>query len=448
MTSQRTETEDTSAGRGPTTGRPGSGLVTGLPIYYGWIILVAGVIGMILSGPGQTYSVSIFIEHFITDLGISRSLVSTLYTIGTLVASFTLPFIGNQIDKRGPRVMAGVISVLLAIACVYMGFVQNAVMLGLGFVLIRMLGQGGITMVSTNVINRWWVRRRGTILGLAGLLSALLGSGALPSVVHALIGQFGWRSSYMLLGGLVGVVMLPVGLIFFRRQPEDFGLLPDGAKISPLDGSSDAPPFVEEHWTSAEALRTSAFWIVGLGLAVISMLMTGLHFHMVSIFEDAGLSASAAAAVFMPISLTAAIVRVAGGVLVDRVPARFLLSAALIGQAVSLVMAPRLEGTASALAYGVVLGITNSLQMVVSAVVWARYFGRRHLGSVTGMARLVDTAGSALGPMPMGITRDVFGSYNLALTAAAVLPLALGVLVLFARRPQKSQHQRPLGTLS
>ena len=415
-----------------------SRLVSQSPLYYGWVILAAASIGRIMTSPGPTYSVSIFIEHFIGDLGVSRSLVSTLYTLGTLVASFTLPFVGRQIDRRGPRFMVGAITALFALACAYMGFVQNALMLGIGFVLIRMLGQGSLGMVSTNVINRWWVRRRGTILGIAGVLASLLGSGSFPSLVHALIDRFGWRSSYMLLGALVGVVMLPVGLIFFRRQPEDYGLLPDGSKASPGNEPGSTPPLVEENWTSAEAVRTPAFWIIGLGGACISMLGTGLHFHMVSIFEDGGLSAAAAAAAFLPLSLTGAIVRLVSGVLADRVPARYLLSVALVGQAVSLIMAPRLQGTTSALAYGIILGITGSLQLTVGTVVWAKYFGRRYLGSIMGIASLVMIAGSALGPMPMGIARDLLGSYTLALTAASVLPSVLAIVVLFARQPHRT----------
>ena len=78
-----------------------SRLVDRSPIYYGWIILAAATVGQILTSPGQTSSVSIFIERFIHDLCVSRSLVSSLYTIGTLTASFALPLVGRQIDRRG-----------------------------------------------------------------------------------------------------------------------------------------------------------------------------------------------------------------------------------------------------------------------------------------------------------------------------------------------------------
>jgi len=90
------------------------------------------------------------------------------------------------------------------------------------------------------------------------------------------------------------------------------------------------------------------------------MLGTGLQFHMVSIFADAGLSAEAAAGAFMSVALMGAVVRIASGVLVDRIPARYLLFAALLGQTTSLLMAPRLSA-ASAGMYGLVLGITSSL---------------------------------------------------------------------------------------
>ena len=153
-----------------------SRVVNQAPVYYGWVILLMGTLGMIMTSPGQTYAVSIFIEYFINDLGISRSMVSLLYTIGTLGGSFTLPLVGRQIDRRGPRIMMTLIAFLFGLACIYMGFVGGAIMLGLGFFLIRMLGQGSLGLVSNNVMNQWWVRRRGTVIGLSGMLVALFRS--------------------------------------------------------------------------------------------------------------------------------------------------------------------------------------------------------------------------------------------------------------------------------
>jgi MFS family permease len=94
-----------------------SRLVNKSPIFYGWIIMLVGTFGLIMTSPGQTYAISIFLETIIADLGLSRSLVSLLYTGGTLAGSFALPLVGRQIDQRGPRFMVGLIASLFGLAC-------------------------------------------------------------------------------------------------------------------------------------------------------------------------------------------------------------------------------------------------------------------------------------------------------------------------------------------
>ena len=414
-----------------------SRLVTAFPFYYGWIILAAGTFGLIMTSPGQTYSVSVFIEHFIEDLGLSRSLVSTLYTVGTLTGSLAMPFVGRQIDRRGPRVMASAIAALLGLACIYMGTVRGAVMLGFGFFAIRMLGQGSLELVCGNVINRWWVRRRGMAIGFAGLLTAVLGTGSFPSLIHRLNESYGWRTSYTILGIVLLAVMVPVGLVFFRDQPEDYGLEPDGGYPPGEADEHEATTVDEEHWTVREVVRSPVFWALALGMGSLSMLTTGLHFHMVGILGDSGLSPTVAATVFVPMAVTGALVIVSSGILVDRVPVRFLLVLALLLQATSLIMAQLLRGVGMAFVYGIILGATGGLQSTARGVLWPNYFGRRYLGSITGITYLITVAGSSLGPMPLGVARDLLGSYNTAMSILAILPLALSVICFFARPPRR-----------
>ena len=412
-----------------------SRVINASPIYYGWIIVIAGAIGMILSSPGQTYAVSIFIDHFIDDLGLSRSLVSTLYTAGTLTASFALPFVGRQLDKRGTRSVMTAVVIAFGCVCVYMGFVSNAIMVGLGFVGLRMLGQGSLSITSRYVINQWWVRRRGMVMGIAGVCSALLGAGGFPNLINNLIPQFGWRTTYILLGLLIWSVMLPISLIVIHNRPEDYGLQPDGHASANDDENSEENELVEDNWTRAEATRTPVFWLVTASLAAPSMLNTGLTFHIVSIFEDSGLSSDVAAAAFIPLAVASATFRLIGGYLIDRVPARFLLSFGLLLNAIVLVMAPRLSSVGVGLLFGVIMGAGSGLEQTVSGVIWAKYFGRLHLGSITGVVATLLVAASALGPMPMGVARDLMGSYSTVLLVFALIPLTLAVANLFLGKP-------------
>ena len=410
-----------------------SRLVTASPVYYGWIILAVGALGGVMTSPGQTYAFSAFLDHFIDDLGLSRSLVSTLYTVGTLTASFVLPFVGRQFDRRGARFMITLMSLLLGLACVYMSFVRNALMLGIGFFLLRQLGQGSLSLVSKNVINLWWVRRRGVVMGISGVFGALLG-GLFPYLINALIPLYGWRVTYAILGGLLLFVMLPIGWIFTRDRPEDHGVEPDGMAARKENGGESSTA-LETNWTLAQALRSSAFWLVTAGLASMSMLNTGLTFHLFSIFKDSGLSSTVAASVFVPIAATGALVQLIGGLLIGRVPVRMLLSLALAMEALILVMAPALNSLEMAYGFGLCMGVQGGLEMIVASVVFANYFGRLHLGSIAGFASTLLVASSALGPMPIGVARDLLGSYTAVLSSFAILPFVLAVVCLLFCKP-------------
>ena len=275
-----------------------SRLINQSPFFYGWVIMLVGALGLVMTSPAQTYAISIFIEHFIQDLGLSRTMVSTLYSAASLVAGFTLPFIGRQIDQRGSRKMMVIITAVFGLGCIFMGLAQNAVMLGIGFLALRIFGQGGLSLVSTNVINQWWVRRRGLAMGLAGLVMSLLGLAAFPNLINWLIPIFGWQVAYMIQGLMLLLLLLPLGLIFLRDRPEAYGLFPDGSQPTDEGDAASAQKPIEENWTVSEATRTPAFWIVAIGIASMALAATGLFFHMVSIFEDNGLSATIAATVF------------------------------------------------------------------------------------------------------------------------------------------------------
>jgi MFS transporter, OFA family, oxalate/formate antiporter len=412
-------------------------MINGSPIYYGWVILIVGAIGGILSSPGQTYVISVFIDHFIEDLHVSRWLVSTLYTAGTLAGSFALPFVGRQIDKRGPRTILGIVCVLFGATCLFMGFIESAVGLGFGFFALRMLGQGSLGLVCKNAINQWWVRKRGFVMGIAGVATALLGSGSFPGLVNWMIPQYGWRMTYILLGfGVLGI-MVPLGILFIRNRPEDYGLQPDGHADENGEDGSDEP--LEVNWTLDEAIKTPTFWIIAASLGSMSALSTGMTFHFFSIFSDSGLSSSVAASVFLPIAAVGATVQFAGGMLINRIPIRLMVAVALVLQSTALVMAPVLSSAEMALGMGVIMGIRGGLQLIVSSVVWAKFFGRRYLGSITGVSSTLMVGSSALGPMPFGIARDWLGSFHLVLTGFAVIPVLLAVLCLiYAKPPQRT----------
>jgi sugar phosphate permease len=419
-----------------------SRMVNKCPVYYGWVVLIVGAFGLIMTGPGQTYVVSIFKEQIQAAVGLqgNETLYSSLYAIGTLLGSFALPFIGRLIDLHGPRLMVVAISFFFGLACIYMSFVSTPLMLAFGFLAIRMLGQGSLGIVSQNMMNRWWVRRRGSILGISGFILALVGLGLFPNIVNQLIDQFEWRMTYVILGLSLLIFMLPIGWTFFRDRPEDYGLYPDGSKVPPSEEKNEE--LREINWSYRDTLRMPVFWVCALGVASIGALSTGLFFHLVSIFETKGLGQDSAALVYLPVAITSALLNLAGGFLVDKMRVRVLLAGALVAQALAMWMALLISSVEIGILFGVTLGANFGLIHVSSGVLWARYFGREHLGKIAGTVATISVTGTAVGPVLFGIVKDLSGTYDLALFSLAFIPLAFaGAVLLFEKPKPKNTEQ-------
>jgi MFS family permease len=118
------------------------------------------------------------------------------------------------------------------------------------------------------------------------------------------------------------------------------------------------------------------------------------------------------------------------GLLLDRISPRFLLCAMLGLLCGALLLAVRVTTPELMLTYGVVLGLMQGSNGVLQAGVYAYYFGRSHLGSISGFATTLMVAGTAFGPLLFALGFEQFGSYTLTLTLALLAPLAVGIVAL------------------
>jgi MFS family permease len=117
-----------------------SRLVRRLPFFYGWVILGVGMLGIVMMGPSQTFTVSLFIDHLVADLGISRATVSLLYGIATLTASFLLPITGRLIDRFGARRMIVIDALAFGLAIMLLSQLEGPWSLLSLFLVVRFLG--------------------------------------------------------------------------------------------------------------------------------------------------------------------------------------------------------------------------------------------------------------------------------------------------------------------
>lgn len=96
-------------------------------IYYGWIILFLSAVTTLFSSPGQTYSVSAYIDSYVKDFGFSRTTISTLYTLATILSGTLIVFMGKAVDRFGHRKMLIISGLTLAFACFFNSFTDRSV---------------------------------------------------------------------------------------------------------------------------------------------------------------------------------------------------------------------------------------------------------------------------------------------------------------------------------
>ena len=416
-------------------------LVTRSPIFYGWVVWVVATLAWAATSPGQSFSVSLFIDYFIADFNIDRTTVSTLYSLGTFVASLGLTFVGRQIDLHGNRRVSLTATVLFSLALVAWFWVAGPLALLIGFVAIRGLGQGALSLTSTTVIAQWFWRRRGLVLSLSTVIFSLFQAVYVP-VLQRLLETYAWQQVWVMLGVGVFVAVFPLTWLLLQNRPEDYGLEPDGGRIRKSKSNASLPPppvaaDVEENWSLKEAMRSPLFWIFLSGRFLPPAWATGIVFHQVSIFEAVGHSARTAADTYALMSTLVAFFAIGTGILVDRIKPGLLLTSQLAALAFTSVMANVMTEPYQLVLYAIALALVMGSGGVFDNVVWVNLFGRQYQGAIRGFVVTLAVVGTSVGPVLFGLSYDVLGGYQPVLWFGAVLCIIPAILGLLVDKPIK-----------
>jgi MFS family permease len=402
--------------------------------FSGWRIVAVASIGIGMTAPGQTPGVSVFIDPMMATLDVTRSEISTVYLIGTLVGAFMLPRFGTLFDRHGARYTMVLIGGLLGLMLAAMSGVQGLVTLMIGFAGIRMLGQGALGLVSTSSLAPWFDRKRGTAVGIASAFGQTVIS-LMPLLSTLAILRVGWRTSWVLLAGLTWLIVVPMGLWFVIDKPADVGQRPDGTPV-PEDGATD-PADEIVHFTRREALRTPMFWAVAGALTSTGMIQTALGFHQIDLLGEQGLTPVQAAANFLPQTIAGLGITILIGAMIDRVAPRVVLIGAMLLLAAAMVGVGWVSPGWTAVLYGMAVGSAGSAARTLEAAIFPRLYGLRHIGSIRGIVTMISVGSSAFGPLTLSIGRSMTGSYMPVLYALLVMPLTVCVLALFAPDPRR-----------
>lgn len=423
---------------------------TNVPFFYGWIILVVSTIGVLVSAPGQTMGVSTFTDYLLENIGINRDQLSTAYMIGTIASSFILTYAGKLYDKYGARwvgmgtsLLLGGVLVLLSqsdriiktiineTSSAYAG-IAIAVLI-LFFFMLRFSGQGVLTMVSRNMLMKWFIARRGLVNGISSVFVSL-GFSMAPLTFDMLINGTSWRMAWLLMALVIGVFFTFFVFLFYRDNPEDLGTIPDGEKHANKEGDVIIKPF--KQFTLKEARRGSSFWLFVIPLAIYALYVTGFTFHLVSLFDEAGIGREKALAIFIPVSFISVSFALGGGWISDRIKLQYLLYLMLFGEILALFSLANINSGIYYSTFIIGNGIVSGIFNVLMAVTWPRFYGRDYLGRITGFVMAIIVFGSALGPIIFSFSYSKLGAYSYGVYGLLAIVVLISIFSFKAKNPQ------------
>src|SRR4249920_1332097 len=387
---------------------------------YRWVIVAAGgVLGCVAIG--GMFSLPVFLRPIAQDTGWSVTGVSSAMTIGFLAMACTSMIWGTLSDRFGPLpvVLTGsvVLSASLGLASLATSLVAFQFIFGL------MVGAACAAIFAPMMacVTGWFDTHRSLAVSLvsAGMGMAPM---TMSPLVAWLVSSNDWRTTMLILSGVVGSIMIPVSL-FVRRPPA----LAAGAA---MPGAAGPQPEL----TRAEALRSAQFLILLATNFFCCATHSGPIIHTVSYAISCGIPMIAAVTIYSVEGLAGMGGRIAFGLLGDRFGAKRVLVLGLLAQAFGALGYVFVRELAAFYAVAALFGFIYAGTMPLYAVLARENFPLRMMGTVIGGTAMAGSLGMATGPLAGGLIYDTFASYAWLYIGSWIMGLG-AFLIMMTFRP-------------
>lgn len=372
------------------------------------------------------------------EFGWSTSVMSLAVSINLVLYGLTAPFAAALMDRFGIRQVVAAALVLVAVGAGGSILMTASWQLLIFWGLLIGLGTGSMALVfAATIAHRWFVRRRGLVMGTLTAGSATGQLIFLPPVA-AIADSTGWRPASLLIA-IAALAAVPIVWLVLRDHPEDRGVLPYGA-----DPGMPATARRHEGGATRRALeglafaaRHRSFWALAIAFAICGATTNGLvGIHFIPSAHDHGMPATTAAGLLAAVGVFDIAGTVASGWLTDKFDPRKLLVAYYGFRGVGLLLLPWLLSDAvhpTMVLFIVVYGLDWVATVPPTAALCREIFGER--GTIVfGWVFAAHQLGAAAAALGAGLIRDVFGEYTYAWWGGAALCAIAAVLSIVVER--------------
>ena len=414
--------------------------------FYGWVV-VAAAFCVALVAYGVQYSFGIFIDPLTEDFGWSATLVTGAASLFMFSRGALAIFTGWVTDRYGPRIIVAIGGLFLGLGLILTSRSSTAWQLYLFYGLMGGFGLSVAYAPLMATVSRWFVSKRGLAIGI---VAAGIGAGtAVMSLLAShLVATYAWRLSYIIIGLLALIIIIP-GAFLLRRSPEEKGLLPLGKaeatagdeenlNIAKKEGSltSESAGF-----SLKDAARTRAFWllltIIIFWSICVQMVMINIVYHAI---KGLGILEGVAATFLSVIGISSIIGRPVMGAVSDRLGGKRTLVICLILQALAMFWLLRATDIWMLYLFAAVFGFAYGGCVPLLPVIAGEIFKLKAIGAIVGVQMLGVAIGGAIGPILGGYVFDVTGSYYLAFMVGGICTIVTLILLAFIRAPRKVRY--------
>ena len=366
-------------------------------------------------GLGDTYVV--FVLPLERDYGWTRSQLTSVYSIYLLMHGFTSPLVGLIFDRLGPRwvyttglaCMCGAFFLAAGLSNLWQFYLFVGGLVGIGVSLTGMVP-------GSALIARWYRERLSTAIGIA-FSAAGVGTIIFVPLTQTLVGDYGWRLAYRVLGTAL-LLLVPV-VAFFVPWKRFYAGHPERVQTARVTGRG-------EGWTLRSATRTPLYWGLCQVFFFTAAAMFTVIVQLVAFFVDVGFSPISAASAFGALGFMSAISVMASGFTSDRFGYRQTITATFAGTATGMALLLLLTYVPSHLLlvlfvpiFGLCMGVRGPIVSSIST----RYFAGPNVATIYGTIYATNAIGAAFGSLMGGLLHDLTGGYRAGLAVALVCVL-------------------------
>ena len=429
-------------------------------------MLVATVAFVALLGAaGFRAAPSVLMIPLQDEFGWSRGLLSVAVGVNLVLFGLTAPFAAALMDRFGVRRVVACALILVAAGSGLTVLVRHQWQLIACWGVLVGLGTGSMALVfAATVASRWFVRRRGLVMGILTAGSATGQLIFLP-ILAGVTEHGSWRIASLVIAA-AALAVVPLVLIFLHNHPEDRGVTAYGAtedqpEVQPLPGTDVLPAqLVVQNPTPASAgsatralqvlLMAShhrTFWALMAGFAICGATTNGLiGTHFIPAAHDHGLGETTAAGLLAVVGIFDIVGTIGSGYLTDRVDPRVLLAVYYGFRGVGLLMLPGLLSDAihpSIVAF-VVYGLDWVATVPPTVALCRQAFGDQG-NIVFGWVFASHQVGAAIASVTAGVLRDTTGGYTIAWFGAAGMCLVAALVSFQIRELPVALTSTPVG---